>query len=48
MIIDQVTPPHGKKWPLSTGRLWENCDSSAANSQQLGTSAALDAFSTVY
>ena len=56
IIVHHVTPPHGIKWPLY---MPDDCDRTAtvalptaasggSISGDLGTSAALDAFSTVY
>ena len=55
IIVDHVTLHHGKKWPL----LSDDCERTAtvalptaasggSISGDLGTSAALDTFSTVY
>ena len=56
IIVDHVTPPHGKKWLLYRMIVRELRQySSAANSRQsrlhfrqVGISATLDVFSTVY
>ena len=54
IVVDHVTPPHGQIWPLhrmivrtATVAL-PTAASGGSISGDLGSSAALDAFSTVY
>ena len=51
IIVYHVTPPHGRKWPLYRMIVRVALPTAASPgfiSGELGISAALDAFSTVY